>query len=74
MLYIINGSEVILFLSNKAKLFAMNFASNSTDDKSQSLPDFLHLMKHKLYDISLSAREVSRLIKGSDKIYLYWSE
>lgn len=69
-----NGSEVVLFLSNKSKLFAINFVSNSTDDKSQSLADFLHLTKHKLYDISVSAREVSSFMKGSDKIYLYWSE
>lgn len=54
-----------LRLLNKAKLFAMNFASNATlDDQSYALPDLLTFIKHKLSDLIILAHEVSKLIKN----------
>lgn len=61
---IINGPDVILFSSDKAKFFARNFASNSMLDKYHSLPDFPTLMMHKLCDFSITAQKVSTLIKS----------
>lgn len=62
---IINSSEVISFLSDKAKLFSINFASHSIlNDKSHLLFDFLHFMEHKFCDIPCSSQEVSRFIKS----------
>lgn len=62
-----NGPEVILPSSYKAKLFAMNFASDSTlDDKSRPVSNFPLLTGHKLCNISTTVREVSRLTKNLD--------
>lgn len=54
-----------------ARLFAINFTSNSTldsklDDKGHPLPDFSLLMKYKLCDMSITTRNVSRFIKNLD--------
>lgn len=52
---------------NKAKLFAMNFTSNSSlDDKDHLLLDFPYIIEYKLHDISTSAWEVSKLIKSHE--------
>lgn len=50
----INGPEVILSVSDKAKIFAMNVASNSMlDDKGHLLPDFIPLLKQTLQSLCL---------------------
>lgn len=52
---------------DKVRPFAMNFASNSRlTDKDHPLPDVSYLTEYKLRDISISAREASRFIKGLD--------
>lgn len=64
---IINGARVISFSLDKAEHFAMNFASNSAlDDQDHPISDFPALTDHKLHDLSISAREVSRLIQNID--------
>lgn len=63
---IIGGPEIILYSSDKAKLFVISFAATAAlADKSQPLPDFSPLT-HKLCNISITSREVSRLIKNFD--------
>ena len=60
---IINGPEVISSSSDKAKLFARIFSSNSTlDDSNHPLPDFPLQTLHYIHDITVSVKEVSRLI------------
>lgn len=50
----INDPEVISSVSDKAKIFAMNVASNSMlDDKGHLLPDFIPLMKQTLQSLCL---------------------
>lgn len=52
--------------SNKAKLFALIFASNLTLDDKSHLLDFPHLTEHNLSNTFITAREVSRYIKTLD--------
>ena len=64
---IINGPEVISSARDKAKLFAMNFASNSTlDDHGHPLPDFPSRTQARLSSFKVSAREVALCIKDLD--------
>lgn len=67
VLMIINNPEGILLSSDKTRLFSMNFTSNSMlVDKGHLLPDFLIFTKHKLFNISITTWEFSRLIKRFD--------
>lgn len=69
---IINGTSVISFSPDKAEHFALNFASKSTlDDQGHPLSDFPALIDHKLRDLIISAREVSRLIQNIDSLKGY---
>ena len=64
---IINGPEVIASSSDKAKLFASNFSSNSTlDDQGHSLPDFPPLTDNYLSEVNITARDVGKLIDALD--------
>ena len=50
-----NGSEVLSFASDKAKLFAENFSKNSNlDDSGISLPVFPSRTNLKLHNISIT--------------------
>lgn len=60
---LLNGLKVISLV--KAKLFVMNFTTNSMfDNMVHSLPDFLHLTEFKIRVVSVMALEVSRHIKS----------
>lgn len=62
---VINGPEVISSSTDKAKIFASIFTSNSTlDNKGQRLPNFPRQTEHDLSNILISVREVSGLIKS----------
>ena len=64
---LIHGPEVISSSSEKAKLFAANFASNSTlDDQGHTLPDFPQLTDKQLNKFSVTAKEIGKLVKGLD--------
>ena len=64
---LIHGPEVISSSSEKAKLFAANFASNSTlDDQGHTLPDFPQLTDNQLNKFSVTAKEIGKLVKGLD--------
>ena len=60
---IINGPEVISASSEKAKLFASIFSSNSTlDDSDHPLPEFPSRTDCVLSDFRVTVKDVSRLI------------
>ncbi|KAI8485267.1 hypothetical protein Bbelb_370140 [Branchiostoma belcheri] len=62
-----NGPEVLSSSTEKAKLFAKNFAANSTlDDQCCPLPDFPARTENILSNIKISARDVAKLIKDLD--------
>ena len=62
---VINGPEVLSSALDKAKLFATNFAKNSTlDDQGYDLPSFPARTNNILSDIFISARDVAKLIKN----------
>ena len=64
---IINGPEVISSASDKAKLFAKNFAANSTlCDQGHQLPVFPPITDNTLCNIQISVRDVAKLIKNLD--------
>ena len=64
---IINGPEVISSALDKAKLFARNFASNSTlDDHGHPLPELPSLTESRLSNFRVSVGEVARCIKNLD--------
>ena len=64
---IINGPEVISSSLDKAKLFAMNFATNSTlDDHGHPLPVFPSRTESRLSNFHVSVGEVARCIKNLD--------
>lgn len=63
---IINDPQVTSSSSDKGKFFAINFISNSLlDNKVNPQCDF-SLIEHKLWEISISPWEDSKLIKRFD--------
>ena len=55
---LVNGSEVISSSSGKAKLFAANFAANSTlNDRGHLLPEFPQLTDCILSKFSVTSKE-----------------
>ena len=70
---IINGPEVISSAADKAKLFAKNFAANSTlCDQGHQPPVFPTVSDNTLCDIQISVRDVAKLIKNLDSSKANW--
>ena len=64
---LVNGPEVISSSSEKAKLFAANFAANSTlDDHGHPLPDFPQLTDCLLSKFSVTSKEIGKLVRKLD--------
>ena len=62
-----NRPEVASFASDKAELFAENFSMNSNLDGScTSLPVFLSITNLKLYNISVTAKMVRKVVMNLD--------
>ena len=64
---LINGPEVLLSASDKAKLFAENFSKNSNlDDSSISLLVFLSRTNLKLHNVTVTSKMVKNVIMNLD--------
>ena len=62
---IINGPEILSSASDKATLFAKNFAANSNlDDTNHVLPNFPSRTDIQLSDFFITAKEVSKLLSS----------
>ena len=64
---LINGPEVISTSSGKAKIFASNFAANSTlDDQGHTLPDFPTLTDSSIDSFTIKAKDIAKSIQNLD--------
>ena len=65
--HLFNGPEVLSFASDKAKLFAKNFSTNSDlDDSGISLPFLPSRTNLKLHNISVAPKMIKRVIMNLD--------